>query len=186
MPNRRDRTFGIVKPVKLGIPKPTTARWLKVAEVGPLVPAIRANTKAAIRFFGAVAAMREDETELREIIYSQCIIEMSDDELMEEAKAPDEYAISHCRLVLAAVESGVPTTSPIPRTSVFARLYERDFSKMRRRLPNESKQWSPKVVELLKRNIEIQAKALSDPGSVQEVQWMRSRARAVLKAARGV
>lgn len=183
MPNRRDRTFGIVKPVRLGIPKPTTARWLKVAEAGPLVPAIRANTKAATKFFGALAAMREDETELREIICAQCIIEMSDIELLEEAKA---HAISHCRLALSAFESGVPRSPPLPRTSVFARLYHRDFAEMRRRFRKESKQWSPKAVELVKRNIEIQTNALREMPSVQSVQWMRSHARAVLKAARGV
>jgi hypothetical protein len=185
MPKRRDRTFGIVKPVKLGIPKPTTALWIKVAEVGPLVPTIRANPKAAIKFFGAVAAMREDEAQLREIIYSQCIIEMSDQELLEEAKASDEYTIDHCRLVLSVVENSEPASSSLPRTSAFARLYEQDFSEYRQRLRNEPKQWSPKLVELAKRNLEIQFKALSDPGSVHEVQWMRSHARMVLKAARG-
>src|SRR5438093_3326021 len=143
MPKRRDRTFGIVKPVKLGFPKPTTAAWLKTAEAGPLLSAIRANTKAAIKFFGAPAAMREDEAELREIIYAQCTIEMSDDELLVEAKASDEYAISHCRLVLSAVEGGVPTSSPMRRRSAFARLYHRDFSESRGRLRNESERWSP-------------------------------------------
>jgi hypothetical protein len=56
---------------------------------------------------------------------------MSDGELLEEARASDEYAISHCRLV-------------------------------------------------------IQANALKETPSGQSAQWLRSHARAVLKAARGV
>jgi hypothetical protein len=175
-----------LNPAKLAFPKPTTARWLRAAEAGMLIPALRANQSAAIKFFGALPAMRENEAELKEIIYAQSKLEMSDEELLKEPKGSDDDAVDLLRFVVSAVENGVPTSLPPLRKSAFARVYYQDLSESFQRARSESKSWSPEIVALVKRTIAVQEIQAKEPNNTSPVQWMRRHAESVLRAARGV
>lgn len=68
--------------------------WEKQLKEGLLINAIRSQSKRAIKFFGAVAVLREDEMALRYILDARRFLTIPEDELVKKANSVPLFTIA--------------------------------------------------------------------------------------------